>query len=443
VSTGRARFLVTTVAVYGGVVSASVGDGVQRGDGSGLVLLAVGEVQERPGQCPPWVIVDVDGVEHEPTSAYLCDLVASDCSPLSCRSYAFDLLHFQRYLATIGVEWEQTTRAEIRDYVLWLRSAPNPSRVRKSGLPLAGSLNPVTGKAYLAAGYAPRTVNHRLSVIRGFFEFHLRVGGRPLVNPVPDVGFPGERLGSHHNPLEPWPIPRRRAPYRQKVADQPPRWIPDESWTRLFAVLTTDRDRAIFTILVASGARAEELLRMRGQDVDYGRQAVRLVTKGTRDERWVATSPDSLVWLARYLAGGFASAPTEPLWCTLRGRCRPLTYWSLRAVLERANKQLGTNWVLHDARHTCAMRLASDPEVSLVDLQQHLRHQHLTTTADSYLRPRAEEVIAHVHAHYQRRQRPPDAAAANASRTSGVAAPRSGWSYDDADLNVLFGGGAE
>jgi integrase/recombinase XerC len=425
-----------------------VSDGVQRGDGARLVLLAVGEVRERPGQCPPWVVVGAEGVEHEPTSAYLRDLIASDCSPLSCRSYAFDLLHFQRYLATVGVEWERTTRAEVRDYVLWLRSAPNPSRARKSGSPLAGSLNPVTGKSYLAAGYAPRTVNHRLSVIRGFFDYHLRAGGRPLVNPVPVGGRPGERLGAHHNPLEPWPIPRRRAPYRQKVPDRPPRWIPEELWVRLFTALTTDRDRAIFTVLVASGARAEELLGMRGQDVDYGQQAVRLVTKGTRDERWVATSPDSLVWLARYLAGGFATAPTEPLWWTLRGQRRPLTYWSLRAVLERVNKRLGTNWVLHDARHTCAMRLASDPEVSLVDLQQHLRHQHLTTTADSYLRPRAEEVIAHVHAHYQRRQQlldaaPPESTIAKPPHASVVDVSRSGWSYDDADLDVLFGGSAQ
>jgi integrase len=203
----------------------------------------------------------------------------------------------------------------------------------------------------------------------------------------------------------------------------------------------------MFTILVASGARAEELLGIRGQDVDYGRQAVRLVTKGTRDEQWVATSAESLVWLARYLAGGFTAAPTEPLWWTLRGQRRPLTYWSLRAVLERANKRLGTNWVLHDARHTCAMRLASDPEVSLVDLQQHLRHQHLTTTADSYLRPRAEEVIAHVHAHYRRRQQLLDSATARAAdaaetfRASAAEGPLPGWSYDAADLNVLFGGG--
>ena len=149
-------------------------EGPQRGDGSGLVLLAVGEVQERPGQCLPWVVVDVDGVEHELISAYLRDLIASDCSPLSCRSYAFDLLHFQRYLATVGVEWERTTRAEVWDYVLWLKSALNPSRARKSGSPLAGSLNSVTGKSYLAAGYAPRTVNHRLLVIRGFFEGYSR-----------------------------------------------------------------------------------------------------------------------------------------------------------------------------------------------------------------------------------------------------------------------------
>jgi hypothetical protein len=102
-----------TVAVDG-VGAHGVSDGVQRGDGARLVLLAAGEVRERPGQCPPWVVVGVDGVEHEPTSPR--DLIASDCSPLSCRSYAFDLLHFQRYLATVGVEREWTTRAEVRDY---------------------------------------------------------------------------------------------------------------------------------------------------------------------------------------------------------------------------------------------------------------------------------------------------------------------------------------
>jgi len=271
-------------------------------------------------------------------------------------------------------------------------------------------------------------------VLRRFFGYQQRASGRPATNPVPAGERPGERLGAHHNPMEPRAVPRRRGPYRQKTPDRPPRWLPDQAWAALFAALGCDRDRAIFTMLVSSGARAEELCSMRGQDVDYGRQAIRLVGKGSRDERWVATSPESLTWLARYLAAGFAADPGEPLWWTVRGARRRLSYWTLRAVLARANRRLGSNWVLHDLRHTCAMRLANDPKVALVDLQAHLRHRQLSTTTERYLRPRQDEVIAHVQAHHQRRQQQSDPAGP-ASRPD---VP--GWAYDQGDLAVLFGG---
>jgi integrase len=338
----------------------------ERSDGARLPVRAVGAVAERPGRCPPWVIVGVDGHEHEPTSGFLRELVAGGCSALTCRSYAYDLLHFLGWLATARVAVADTTSVEVCDYVLWLRSAPKSRRPRKPGSPAPGSINAVTGKAYLAEGYAPATINHRLSVLRRFFDHQQRSTGRPATNPVPAGERPGERLGAHRSPMEPPPAPRRRGPYRQKTPDRPPRWIPDQAWAALFAALSCDRDRAVFTMLVASGARAEELCGMRGQDVEDGRQAIRLVGKGSREERWVATSPESLTWLARYLAAGFAAGPGEPLWWTVRGARRALSYWTLRAVLARANRRLGSNWVLHDLRHTCAMRLASDPEVTLV-----------------------------------------------------------------------------
>jgi hypothetical protein len=66
----------------------------ERSDGARLLVPGVGAVVERPGRCPPWVIVDMDGREHEPVSGFLRELVAGDCSALTCRSYAFDLLHF-------------------------------------------------------------------------------------------------------------------------------------------------------------------------------------------------------------------------------------------------------------------------------------------------------------------------------------------------------------
>ena len=66
-----------------------------------------------------------------------------------------------------------------------------------------------------------------------------------------------------------------------------------------------------------------------------------------------------------------------PVWRALRGAERPLTYWAVGQVLERANALLGTNWTLHDLRHTTAARLAADPDVTLVEIQTIMRHAHL------------------------------------------------------------------
>jgi integrase len=117
---------------------------------------------------------------------------------------------------------------------------------------------------------------------------------------------------------------------------------------------------------------------------------------------------------------------TEPLWVTLRRPTRPLGYQALRAVLLRVNATLGTELVLHDFRHTCALRLAADPQIPMTDVQAHLRHRHLSTT-EGYLVARPEEVIRRVQAH--QRASPP---------TSGPSAAP-GWTYQAGDLQVLLG----
>ena len=74
---------------------------------------------------------------------------------------------------------------------------------------------------------------------------------------------------------------------------------------------------------------------------------------------------------------------------------RPLTYTALRAILRRINERIGTNITAHDLRHTLCLRLVDDPQISLVDVQQVMRHRQITTTGQ-YLRPRPDEVIARV-----------------------------------------------
>ncbi len=95
-----------------------------------------------------------------------------------------------------------------------------------------------------------------------------------------------------------------------------------------------------------------------------------------------------------------------------------------RAVLNRINTRIGANITVHDLRHTLCLRLIEDPDISLVDVQQVMRHRWITTTS-GYLRPRPDEVIARVAEHYARPSRP--------------VGPPTGWDFDPTDLTDLFG----
>jgi integrase len=98
-------------------------------------------------------------------------------------------------------------------------------------------------------------------------------------------------------------------------------------------------------------------------------------------------------------------------------------------MLQRANAALGTNWSLHDLRHTAAYRMARDPDMPLTDVQWVLGHAHLSTT-EIYLTPVPQEVIAGVLAHFTR-------------RSQEAASPRQPdpGSYRPETLNILFGEG--
>jgi hypothetical protein len=96
------------------------------------------------GETPdlPFVVVDGDAKQLEPVGAYLRDLVLGDASPLTCRSYGFDLLRWHRLLWCLGIAWDRATEAEVATLVGWLRVARNPQRQRsRPDSSPAGSVN--------------------------------------------------------------------------------------------------------------------------------------------------------------------------------------------------------------------------------------------------------------------------------------------------------------
>ncbi|WP_342456976.1 site-specific integrase [Streptomyces sp. WZ-12] len=100
-----------------------------------------------------------------------------------------------------------------------------------------------------------------------------------------------------------------------------------------------------------------------------------------------------------------------------------MTYWAMRRILQRANAKLGTNWTLHDARHTAATRMAGDERLTLAEVQTILRHAHLDTTG-RYLTARVEDMHDKLQEHYTR-PRP--------QRTYATG-------YNPDDIKAVFGG---
>jgi integrase/recombinase XerD len=369
----------------------------------GIVLPQWGRVEPSDGPVP-WTVVTDDGLDLVAVQQYLREVVARGGSPLTTRSYAYDLLRWWRWLIAVGVQWDRATSTEVKDYVLWLRSATKRRRhARTASAATAGTINPLTRKQYLDDQYRARTIRHSNAVLRDFYAYWIEAGEGPLLNPVRVDHRSSGRPHAGHNPLQPFRAEGRLA-YNPKVPKQLPRALSDERWLELFSALRSDRDRALLSLTVSSAARSAEILGLRLADVDWGEQQIRVHRKGSRSPQWLPASPDSFVWLRLYL--GDVATPLNPqdqLWWTMRRRDRgsglarhPLEYEALRAVFRRVNKDLGTNWSMHDLRHTAAVRMSRDENLTMRDVQTILGHVHLSTTADVYMVEEQEHVLRRV-----------------------------------------------
>jgi len=412
-------------------------------DLSTLVVAPCGSLEATGDLFEPYRLCDPGGLVVGAASAFFTELAACGRAATTHRSYGMDLLRWFRFVWALGIEWDEATRVEARDFCRWLQVAAKPVRAHwrypdgdAPGPPVprpqAGAPNPITGKPVSGGRYGAATAAHCESVLRGFYDFHVEAGTGPMLNPFPLAGHRrAGRVFAHHNPMEPF-VGGRSGRYRPRVVVRVPRCIPDHRFDELFVQLGSHRDRALVAFWVSSGVRAAELLGARAADVDPGQQLITVIRKGTRALQQVPASPDAFVWLRLYQAQLDDLVPAgrdQPLWWTLRRPFRALSYDAARLMFTRANAALGANWSLHDLRHTAAYRMARDPQVSLCDVQWVMGHVNLSTT-QRYLNPLPEDVIDGVLAfHARQRDRLPPAP------------PAAGYRAES--LQVLFGKDAQ
>ncbi|HUG86071.1 MAG TPA: tyrosine-type recombinase/integrase [Euzebya sp.] len=401
-----------------------IDDGAQSPDLADLAVPLVGALEATNDPWRPFVLIDPDECPVGAVADFFAELQASGRSVATVRSYGMDLLRWFRFLWAVGVAWDRASRVEARDFSRWMLVAGKPARPhwrRPEERPAGGPVRP----------YAPSVRAHSETVLRGFYDFHLRAGCGPLVNPFPlDRSRRAGRAHAHHNPMEPHQD-QRSGLYRPRVAKRIPRNVDDAVFNEIFARLPSHRDRAMVAFYVSTGARASELLSVTQGGVDPGRQLITVTRKGTGVAQQLPASPDAFVWLRLYQLSVQEEIPrgrTEPLWWTARRPVRPLTYHAVHRMFQRAAAAAGSTATLHSLRHTAAYRMAEDPDLPLTDVQFVLGHALLTTT-QIYLTPRKQDVVRRVLAHHAEQTR--------RSTQRAAAPPAPGYRPDT--MAVLFG----
>jgi integrase/recombinase XerC/integrase/recombinase XerD len=258
------------------------------------------------------------------------------------KAYSIDLLQFAQWAAGAGVE--DPAAIDVR---LLRRYAAGLSE----------------------RGNAPATVARKLAALRGFFRTQVELSRR------------------RENPAELLSSPRR--------ASKLPRvHRADEVAALLDAIPASGplevRDRALFELAYASGLRAEELVNLTINSIDFDAESVRIEGKGGRT-RIVPVGEPALRAIERYLSTARPALAIEPavdaLFLSKSGRAigtsdvrRRLRTWSRRAsaqTAELAGTLAGTH--PHALRHSYATHLL-EGGADLRSIQELLGHASVSTT---------------------------------------------------------------
>jgi site-specific recombinase XerD len=269
-------------------------------------------------------------------------------SPYTVTHYVHDLTLFKD---AVGKRWSQVSKADVSGFV----------------------------DAQVKRGCTVKTVNRRLYVLKGFYEYLQEELQRPVAIPVRSSHF--LRGG---RPL--------------------PETLSQADITRLFQVISDPRDRAMFALMLRCGLRVGEVANLEFEGVNlFGRQ-LRVTGKGNK-ERVVPLSEEMVSLLKVCLrirpkwAPKFFWNKKQPL--------KPLRINSIQRLLKRYGQQAGVEIHCHLLRHTFARQMTENG-IERTALRDLLGHAKMSTTdvygklSDPYVKASYFQTMDRIMAHTSR-----------------------------------------
>jgi site-specific recombinase XerD len=201
----------------------------------------------------------------------------------------------------------------------------------------------------------PKTINCYLNSIRGFYEYLIEEEQVPISHPV-------------------------KRGYSLRLSRPLPRYLRDEDVPRLFNMITSKRDRAMFMLMLRCGLRVEEVAKLTMAALDLPRSQLFVYEgKGIKD-RVVYLSNDAHKILVQYLEAR-SSSRAKRVFLIEKGRFKgkPIQVRGIQHRLQQYAEKAGLKVSCHQLRHTMATQLLN-ADADLVTIQDLLGHTRIKTT---------------------------------------------------------------
>lgn len=301
-----------------------------------------------PASASPHRLLDHRGQDVGWANQFLDAQQLRQLSPRSLRAYAYDLLHLARWLAATRHSLAQLNQSLLLDYVRsQLEHQPKPT---------------------------PRTINHRLGVLRCLYRFHYQqeIPGKTHFQRTFTTRSP---LGYGRPQTKITTTLRLRQPRRVIVP------LSADQVAHFWSGFRTFRDLAIMALMLLDGLRSCEVLQLQLEDLHRSEAQIRVLGKGNK-QRLLPLPAETLQVLDHYLRLERPLTNSPALFVSLKGRQRgrPMTAAGLRSLFRhhrRASQVPQAN--PHRLRHTFGSDMVR-AGISLPALMHLMGHAHIHTT---------------------------------------------------------------
>ena len=336
-----------------------------------------------------YVVMDEEGKLVGPIVQYLKYLDRIGSARNTLRSYAAALRLYWEFLSQEQLDWQQITLDDLSRFVLWLKLPSGSIKV----------LPAHPGEQVRSN----RTINHTLTVIRGFYDYQWRM--EEVSTNLKDkttTSLPGRfrrYKGFLHHITKGSPIAKNILKQKEEKRHHP-KIVTRDQVQMLLDACTNQRDRLLVWLLYESAMRIGEVLALFVEDVDVAENRIHIRDRGPLENgaeiktihspRPIDLSNELIDEIVDYVSKVHtAEVETNHLFVKLRGKQsgQPLTYADVDSLFRRLRQKTGIHGVTpHILRHTMLTRLAElgwAPEL----LQVRAGHASFQQTYDIYIHP--------------------------------------------------------